>query len=144
MAGSPTTTSRSGVERITCLEVPGCNCLILRRTLTAVEKGGIEDHFSKYVPRQLYRRYNSTKHIVTFRNGSKLFFGHIKSDRDLLQYQGAEFLFIFWEELTQFTYQQWDFLKGSNRCPVKMDIYGRKIRPRTSSEDHRPTESARS
>jgi len=110
--------------------VPGCNCLILRRTLTAVEKGGIEDHFSKYVPRQLYRRYNSTKHIVTFRNGSKLFFGHIKSDRDLLQYQGAEFLFIFWEELTQFTYQQWDFLKGSNRCPVKIDIYGRKIRPR--------------
>jgi len=31
----------------------------------------------------------------------------------------AEFLFIGWEELTQFTYAQWDFLKGSNRCPIK-------------------------
>jgi hypothetical protein len=31
----------------------------------------------------------------------------------------AEFLFIGWEELTQFTYSQWDFMKGSNRCPIK-------------------------
>ena len=43
----------------------------------------------------------------------------MKTDADLLQYQGAEFLFIGWEELTQFTYSQWDFLKGSNRCPIK-------------------------
>jgi hypothetical protein len=40
-----------------------------------------------------------------------------------VQYQGAEFLFIGWEELTQFTYAQWDFLKGSNRCPIKTYRY---------------------
>ena len=102
-----------------CLLVAGCNCLLLRRTLTAVEKGGIEDHFSKYVPKKLYRSFNQSKHIVTFHNGSKLFFGHIRTEKDLLQYQGAEFLFIGWEELTQFTYSQWDFMKGSNRCPIK-------------------------
>jgi phage terminase large subunit len=102
-----------------CLLVPGCNCLLLRRTLTAIEKGGIEDLFTKNVPRRVYHRYNASKHVVTFHNGSKLFFGHIKSDRDLLQYQGAEFLFIGWEELTQFTFSQWEYLKGSNRCPIK-------------------------
>src|SRR6516165_5815346 len=102
-----------------CLLVPGANCLLLRRTLTAMEKGGIEDLFKKQVPRSLYRRYNATKHVITFYNGSNLFFGHVKTDADLLQYQGAEFLFIGWEELTQFTYSQWDFLKGSNRCPIK-------------------------
>lgn len=102
-----------------CLLVAGCNCLLLRRTLTAVEKGGIEDHFTKYVPKKLYRSFNQSKHIVTFHNGSKLFFGHIRTEKDLLQYQGAEFLFIGWEELTQFTYSQWDFMKGSNRCPIK-------------------------
>src|SRR6516162_5463254 len=102
-----------------CLLVPGANCLLLRRTLTAMEKGGIEDLFKKQVPRSLYRRYNATKHVITFHNGSNLFFGHVKTDADLLQYQGAEFLFIGWEELTQFTYRQWDFLKGSNRCPIK-------------------------
>ena len=115
---------------LTCVSVDGSNCLLLRRTLTAVEKGGIEDHFTKYVPRSLYHRYNSTKHIVTFNNGSKLFFGHIKSDRDLMQYQGAEFLFIGWEELTQFTFSQWDFIKGSNRCPVKFDKRGKPVRAR--------------
>jgi len=40
-----------------CLIVPGANCLLLRRTLTAMEKGGIEDLFKKQVPRSLYRRY---------------------------------------------------------------------------------------
>src|SRR6516165_5544802 len=94
-----------------CLLVPGSNCLLVRRTLTAMEKGGIEDLFKKQVPRSLYRRYNVTKHVITFYNGSNLFFGHVKTDADLLQYQGAEFLFIGWEELTQFTYRQWDFLK---------------------------------
>jgi len=28
-----------------CLLVPGANCLLVRRTLTAMEKGGIEDLF---------------------------------------------------------------------------------------------------
>jgi len=110
-----------------CLLVPGANCLLLRRTLTAMEKGGIEDLFKKQVPRSLYRSYNATKHVITFYNGSNLFFGHVKTDADLLQYQGAEFLFIGWEELTQFTYSQWDFLKGSNRCPIKTYEYKGKI-----------------
>jgi hypothetical protein len=113
-----------------CVIVPGCNCLLLRRTLTASEKGGIEDHFLKYVPRHFYRNWNGQAHCVTFHNGSKLFFGHIKSDRDLTQYQSAEFLFIGWDELTQFTYAQWDYLKGSNRCPVKFDVFGKPTKAR--------------
>ena len=119
-----------------CLRVPGSNCLLLRRTLTSMEKGGIEDLFTKNVPRKLYWRYNASRHIVMFANGSKLFFGHISNDADLLQYQGAEFLFIGWEELTQFTYGQWEFLKGSNRCPIKVYMHGGKtfpVRPRMAA-----------
>lgn len=50
-----------------------------------MEKGGIEDLFKKQVPRSLYRSYNATKHVITFYNGSNLFFGHVKTDADLLQ-----------------------------------------------------------
>lgn len=119
-----------------CLLVPGANCLLLRRTLTAMEKGGIEDAFVKNVPRKLYSSYNASRHVVRFKNGSCLFFGHIKTDADLIQYQGAEFLFVGWEELTQFTYRQWDFMKGSNRCPIKTyvldgEIY--QVRPRMAA-----------
>ena len=119
-----------------CLLVPGSNCLLLRRTLTAMEKGGIEDLFVKGIPRGLYRSYNASKHVVRFPNGSNLFFGHIKTDADLIQYQGAEFLFIGWEELTQFTYRQWDYLKGSNRCPIKtyeLDGVEYETRPRMAA-----------
>jgi len=121
-------------EAITqCLLIPGSNSLLLRRTLTSMEKGGIEDLFTKTVPAHLYFRYNASRKVVMFHNGSKLFFGHVKNDADLLQYQGAEFVFIGWEELTQFTYRQWDFLKGSNRCPIKSYWHrGKeyKVRPR--------------
>ena len=51
-----------------------------------------EDLFKKQVPRWLYCRYNATKHVITFYDGSNLFFGHVKTDADLLQYQGAEFV----------------------------------------------------
>src|SRR3974390_320440 len=49
-----------------CLLIPGANCLLVRRTLTSMEKGGIEDKFTKQVPRSLYFRYNASRHIVTF------------------------------------------------------------------------------
>jgi phage terminase large subunit len=134
--GGGKTTALLWEALLECLDVPGCSCLLLRRTLTAMEKGGIEDLFLKYVPKALYKSYNASKHAVRFSNGSNLFFGHIKTDSDLVQYQGAEFLFIGWEELTQFTYRQWDFLKGSNRCPFKtylLDGESYAVRPRMAA-----------
>ena len=113
-----------------CVIVEKCNCLLLRRTLSAAEKGGIEDHFIKYIPRKLYKNWNGSKHCATFHNGSQLFFGYIEGDQDLGQYQSAEFLFIGFDEITQFTYSQWDYMKGSNRCPVKFDCYGKPTQPR--------------
>lgn len=112
------------------LVVPGSNNLLFRRILKSAEMGGIEDHFLKYVPKGIYRHYNGQKHTVHFHNQSNLFFGHIKSDTDLKQYQGPEYLYVGWDELTQFTYPQWAFIKGSNRCPVPLDIYGDKPRAR--------------
>jgi phage terminase large subunit len=109
-----------------CLEVPGSNSLLLRRTLASSEKGGIEDHFTKYVPKGIYANYNQSKHTVAFPNQSKLFFGHIKAEVDLIQYQGPEYFYIGWEELTQFTLSMWSYMKGSNRCPVPKNIYGNK------------------
>jgi phage terminase large subunit len=109
-----------------CLEVPGSNNLLLRRTLASSEKGGIEDHFTKYIPKGIYENYNASKHTVLFPRGAKLFFGHIKAEVDLIQYQGPEYLYIGWEELTQFTHSMWSFMKGSNRCPVPANIYGHK------------------
>jgi phage terminase large subunit len=100
-----------------CLLFAGANVLLLRREFTRLESGLI-DHFIKYIPRRLYDSYNSSKHIVTFGNGSKLQFGHCQHEKDVRNYQGAEYLFIGFDELTEFSYPMWDFLKTRNRCPI--------------------------
>lgn len=102
------------------LDYPGCNTLLLRRTYRQLEMGLI-DHFRKYIPPEIYggaRNYNSSNHAVRFPNGSNLFFGHLQHDKDVLGYHGGEFLFIGWDELTEFTYDQWEYLSTRNRCPI--------------------------
>ncbi|HUJ41274.1 MAG TPA: terminase family protein [Candidatus Acidoferrales bacterium] len=96
---------------------PGSNCLLLRRTYPELEKSLIL-LFRRHVPRELYLSYNEAKHLVTWRNGSLTQFGYSRSEHDIYQYQGAEFLFIGVDELTQFTLGQWTFLTSRNRCPV--------------------------
>ena len=91
------------------------DCIILRRTFPELEKSIIQP-FRREVPRELYASYNDSKHVVTFRNGSTLNFGYSESDKDIEQYQGAEFHFIGFDELTHFTLGQWQFMGSRNRC----------------------------
>lgn len=95
----------------------GCDVLLLRRTFPELESSLIAQ-FRRDVPRHWYRSYNDTKHIVTWRNGSRIRFGYCRNENDVYQYQGAEFLFIGVDELTHFTLKQWQFLTSRNRCPI--------------------------
>ena len=101
---------------------PGCNCIVLRRTFAELEKSVI-DHYLKYVhPHRKalgIEKYYKSNHSVVFKNGSTLFFGHCENEKDVYQYQGDEFLFIGFDEISHFTYRMWDFMKSRNRCPVK-------------------------
>jgi hypothetical protein len=99
------------------MEVPGCDTLLLRRTYPELESSLLA-YFRRFVPRKLYRRYNESKHLVTWTNGSTTRFGYCRNENDVYQYQGAEFLFIGLDELTHFTLKQWQFLTSRNRCPV--------------------------
>jgi Terminase large subunit, T4likevirus-type, N-terminal len=93
---------------------PGSNSLLLRRTFPELDKSLIQ-YFRRWVPAELYRSYNEAKREVTWRNGSVTQFGFSRSEHDIYQYQGDEFLFIGVDELTQFTLGQWAFLTSRNR-----------------------------
>jgi phage terminase large subunit len=95
----------------------GVDTLLLRRTYQELESSLLA-YFRRDVPRDLYKKYNESKHIVTWRNGSTTRFGYCRNENDVYQYQGAEFLFIGLDELTHFTLKQWQFLTSRNRCPV--------------------------
>lgn len=95
----------------------GVETLLLRRTFQELESSLIKE-FRLGVPRELYRKYNDAKHVVTWKNGSTTRFGYCRNENDVYQYQGGEFLFIGFDELTHFTLKQWQFLSSRNRCPV--------------------------
>ena len=96
---------------------PGANTLLLRRTFPELEQSLLLC-FRRDVPRELYKSFNESKHVVTWQNGSTTRFGYCQSESDVYQYQGAEFLFIGIDELTLFTLRQWQFLTSRNRCPI--------------------------
>jgi hypothetical protein len=96
---------------------PGANTLLLRRTFPELESSLLH-YFRRDVPRELYRSYNESKHLVTWLNGSTTRFGYCAAEQDVYQYQGAEFLFIGIDELTHFTLRQWQFLTSRNRCAL--------------------------
>jgi phage terminase large subunit len=100
-------------------EVSACDTLLLRRTYPELESS-LLSYFRRDVPRSMYKSYNASKHVVTWKNGSTTRFGYCRNENDVYQYQGAEFLFIGIDELTHFTLKQWQFLTSRNRCPAKV------------------------
>ena len=99
------------------LETPKSDSLLLRRTFPELE-GSLLREFRRGVPQALYKKFDESKHVVTWHNGSTIRFGHCRNDKELQEYQGPEYLFIGFDELTHFTLSQWQFLTSRNRCPV--------------------------
>src|ERR1700723_1658620 len=74
-------------------EHAGANTLLLRRTFPELEQSLLL-YFRRDVPRELYKSFNESKHLVEWRNGSTTRFGYCQNETDVYQYQGSEFLFI--------------------------------------------------
>ena len=96
---------------------PNVATLILRRTFPELDES-IISRFRQKIPREMYSAYNESKHIVTWKNGSTTRFGYSESEKDITQYQGAEYLWIGWDEMTLFNLKQWEYMKSRNRCPI--------------------------
>ena len=76
----------------------GIKVLIVRRTFPEL----VNNHINELIEElNGIARYNKTEKVFTFPNGSTIKFGYCNNDKDLLQYQGAEFDVIFLDEATQ-------------------------------------------
>lgn len=108
--------------------VPDSDSLLLRRTYPELESSLLAQ-FRRDVPPTEYKKFNESKYVVTWKNGSTTRFGYCRNENDVYRYQGAEFLFIGVDELTHFSLKQWQFLTSRNRCPIKFDVSGHRTRP---------------
>ena len=60
----------------------GVDTLLLRRTYPELESSLLA-YFRRDVPRGLYKKYNESKHVVTWRNGSTTRFGYCRNENDV-------------------------------------------------------------
>src|SRR5690625_821548 len=62
--------------------------------------------------------HNKVDNTFTFPNGSVLEFGHLQHEDSVHTYQGAEYGFIGFEEVTEFQQSQWEFMSSRARAPA--------------------------
>lgn len=60
-------------------------------------------------------RYNDSKKVWLFPSGAKIFFGYMLREKDKYNYQGKPYDFVGFDELTQFTMTQYEYLRSRNR-----------------------------
>ena len=84
--------------KILAASYDGIKILIVRRTFPEL----VNNHINQ-LQEELsgIAKYNKTEKVFTFPNGSTIKFGYCNNDKDLLQYQGAEFDVVFLDEATQ-------------------------------------------
>ena len=93
---------------------PGSVQIIFRRTYPELERSVIRESLQMY-PRKPYAKYNSSKHIWEFYNGSIIEFGYIAKVSDCFLYQGASYHVVRFDEGTHFTFEQVNYLKSRIR-----------------------------
>lgn len=101
------------------LKFPKSKQIIFRRTFPDLERSIIRTSLELY-PREV-ANYNSSKHTWVFRNGSIIDFGYIDNEKDVYQYQSAEYDVIRFDELTHFTEFMYTYMisrcRGANPYP---------------------------
>ena len=117
---------------------PGYHALILRRTYKQLAKADSILNVSK---EWFYGKvkWNGDNYTWTFPSGATIEFGHMEGPNDHLNYQGAVFQFVCYDELTQFgDEQQYTFLFTRLRRPLNSKL---PIRMRATSNPGGPGHS---
>ena len=107
------------------LTYAGIKILIVRRRYTDLQ-GNYVEPFKKLIPSTL-AEYNSQTHTYYFINGSTIKLGHFNSyGQASEEYQGQEYDWIYMDEATQFTEQEFRLLggclRGANDYPSKFRL----------------------
>lgn len=101
---------------ITQMELfPGNRGLILRRQYPRLNRTVIPRLKAKLRGRA---KWNTNDHTFTFPNGSVLECASLQYYDDVLDFGGAEYGVIFWEEITEFMWEQYEFMLSRVRAPV--------------------------
>lgn len=92
------------------VDVPNYSALLLRRTYADLSKqGALMDRAKEWLT-GTGATWNEQRKMWTFPSGARLAFGYLETENDKFQYQGAEYQFCGFDELSQFTETQYKYL----------------------------------
>ncbi|MEI3405773.1 MAG: phage terminase large subunit [Christensenellales bacterium] len=104
-----------------CIRYPHTHAYLFRRTYPELEQTLIQTMLS-IVPAKL-GRYKASTHRMRLANGSELHFCHLNNEgAGLLEYQGAQIQWLYFDELTHFTKPMYDFIRTRLRANVELGI----------------------
>lgn len=102
------------IEALRQVHVPNYKGLILRKTyknlMELIDKS--QQYYRAAYPKA---RYNGTEHKWSFPSGAKIYFGNVRDATYKTDYQGQQFDYIGFDELTHFTFDQYSYICGRNR-----------------------------
>ena len=102
------------IEALRQVSVPHYKALIIRKTFPQLAE--LIDKTHNYYRRAFPgAKYNGTTHTWTFPSGAKIVFGSMQHGKDKFQYQGQAYDFIAFDELTHFTWDEYNYLFSRNR-----------------------------
>lgn len=102
------------IEALRQVNVPNYKALILRKTYPMLRE--LIDKSRWYYPQACKKaRYNGTEHYWTFPSGAKIYFGNVRNTTYKTDYQGQQYDFIGFDELTHFTYDEYIYFMSRNR-----------------------------
>lgn len=103
-----------------CLTYANTHAYIFRRTYAELEDTIIREARNSY-PEGL-GKYVGNRHEYVFPNGSVIHFRHCAHRQDMYQYKGAEIQWLYFDELTSFEQEVYDFIKTRLRARKNLNI----------------------
>lgn len=101
-------------EALRQVHIPHYKGLILRKTFPQLEDLILKS--KQYYPAAFPKaRYNEQRHVWTFPSGAKIYFGSMPNRTSFYDYQGKSYSFIGFDELTQFSEEEYTYLISRNR-----------------------------
>lgn len=101
-------------EALRQIHIPHYRGIIIRKTFPQLQD--IIDRSAELYPVASRRaRYNKSDHCWTFPSGAKIYFGSMQHSQDKHKYQGRHYDFIGFDELTHFTFDEYNYLFSRNR-----------------------------
>lgn len=101
-------------EALRQVHIPHYKALILRKTFPECREL-IDRSLNLYTRAYPKAKYNASQHVWTFPSGAKIYFGSMQYATDKIKYQGQQYDFIGFDELTHFAWDEYSYMFSRNR-----------------------------